>query len=57
MGVYKEENRKVKKCIYECKKGVNEQFGRKMNEDVRENRKLSCKEVRQMGESWRAAVE
>ena len=27
----KEEKRKVKRCIYQSKKEVNEQFGRKMN--------------------------
>ena len=26
--------RKVKRCIYQTRKKVNEQFGRKMNEDV-----------------------
>ena len=34
MEVYKEEKRKVKRCIYQSKKEVNEQFGRKMNQDV-----------------------
>ena len=29
--VYKEENRKVKRCIYQSKKEVQEQFGRKIN--------------------------
>ena len=33
---------KVKRCIYQSKKKVNEQFGRK-NEDVSENRKLFWK--------------
>ena len=32
--------RKVKKCIYQRKKKVKEQFGRKMNEDVNGNKKL-----------------
>ena len=32
MEAYKEENRKVKSCIYQSKKEVNEQFGRKMKE-------------------------
>ena len=36
MEAYREENRKVKRCIYQTKKKVNEQFGRKMNEDVKE---------------------
>ena len=34
MEVYREEKRKVKKCIIQSKKNVNEQFGRKMNENV-----------------------
>ena len=34
MEAYREENKKVKRCIYHTKKKVNEQFGRKMNEDV-----------------------
>ena len=34
METYKEEKRKVKKCIYQSKKEVIEQFGRKMNQDV-----------------------
>ena len=41
----REEKKKVKLCIYEGKKKVNEQFGRKMNEDVNGNRKLFWKEV------------
>ena len=40
MDVYKEEKRKVKRCIYQSKKKVNEQFGREMNEDVNGNKKL-----------------
>ena len=35
-----EEKRKVKRCIYQSKKKVNKQFGRKMNEDLNGNRKL-----------------
>ena len=31
------ENIKVKRCIYQSKKKVNEQFGKKMNEDVNGN--------------------
>ena len=31
---YREEKRKVKRCIVQRKKEVNEQFGRKMNQDV-----------------------
>ena len=34
MEVYKKEKRKGKRCIYQGKKEVNEQFGRKMNQDV-----------------------
>ena len=40
-----EKKRKVKRCIIQRKKKVNEQFGRKMNEDVNGNRKLFWKEV------------
>ena len=36
MGAYKEEKRKDKRCIYQIKKEVSEQFGRKMNRDVKE---------------------
>ena len=43
MGAYREEKRKVKRCIYQFKKEVNEQFGRKMNQDVDGNRKLFWK--------------
>ena len=45
MEAYREEKRKVKRCIYQSKKKVNEQFGRKMNKDVNGNRKLFWKEV------------
>ena len=45
MEVYREEKRKVKRCIILSKKKVNEQFGRKMNEDVNGNRKQFWKEV------------
>ena len=31
---YREEKSKVKRCIYQSKKKVNEQFGKEMNEDV-----------------------
>ena len=34
------EKRMVKKFIIQSKKKVSEKFGRKMNEDVNENRKL-----------------
>ena len=43
--VYKEEKRKVKRCIYGSKEEVQEQFGRKMNQDVNGNRKLFSKGV------------
>ena len=36
---------KVKSCIIHRKKKVNEQFGRKMNEDINGNMKLFWKEV------------
>ena len=45
MEAYREEKRIVKKCIIQSKKKVNEQFGRKMNENVNGNRKLFWKEV------------
>ena len=45
MEVYREEKRKVRRCIIQSKKKVNEQFGRKINEDVNRNRKLFWKEV------------
>ena len=38
--IYQEEKRKIKGCIYQRKKEVNEHFGRKMNQDVDGNRKL-----------------
>ena len=37
--------RKVKRCIYEIKDEIQEQFGRKMNQDVNGNRKMFWKEV------------
>ena len=37
--------RKVKRCIYQSKKEVQGEFGRKMNQDVNGNRKLFWKEV------------
>ena len=40
-----EEKRKVKRCVIRSKKKVNEQFGKKINEDVNGNRKLFWKEV------------
>ena len=40
MGAYRKERRKVKRYIYQRKKKVNEEFGRKMNEVVDVNKKL-----------------
>ena len=45
MEVHREEKRKVKRCIIRSKKKENEQFGKKMNEDVNGNRKLFWKGV------------
>ena len=45
MEAYREEKRKVKSCIVQSKKKVNEQFGRKMDGDVNGNRELFWKEV------------
>ena len=41
--VYKNEKRMIKRCIYESKEEVREQFGRKMNQGVNRNRKLFWK--------------
>ena len=46
--VYREEKREVKRCIYQSKEEIQEQFGRKMNQDVNGNRKLFWKEVSKM---------
>ena len=43
---YSKERRKVKRCIYQRKKKVNEQFGKKMDEDVNGNRKLLWNKMR-----------
>ena len=40
MNAHKEENRNVKRSIYQRRKEVNEQFGRKMNQDVNGNKTL-----------------
>ena len=40
MEAYREEKKKVKRCIYQSKKKLHEEFGRKINKDVNENRKL-----------------
>ena len=45
MEAYREEKRKVKRCIYQSKEKVNEQFGRKMSQDVNGNSKLFWKDV------------
>ena len=45
MEAYREEKRKVKSYIYQSKKKVNEQLGKKMNQNVNENRKLFWKKV------------
>ena len=42
---YREETRKVKRCIYKGKKKINEQFRKMMNEDMNGNGKLLWKEV------------
>ena len=44
MEVYKEENRNIKRCIYQSKKEIQGQFG-KMNEGVNGNIKFLWKEV------------
>ena len=43
--IYKEERGKVKRCIYQCKREVNVEFGRKRNQDVNKNRKWFWKEA------------
>ena len=45
MEAHREEKKKAKRCILLSKKKVNEQFGRKMNKDVKGNRKLFWKEM------------
>ena len=42
---YKEEKKNVKNCIYQSKKELNEQFGRKTNDDVNKNRKFFWKQL------------
>ena len=37
--MHREKKRKVKRCIIQRKKKVNEKFGVKMNEDVNRNKK------------------
>ena len=48
MELYKEEKSKIKRCIYQSKRWLNEQFGRKMNHGVHGNRKLFWKEISKM---------
>ena len=57
--VYKEVTKKVKRCIYQSKEEVQEQFGRKMNQDVNVNsRNCSGRRwVRRMEERWRIPTE
>ena len=43
--VDKEEKKKLKKCIYQSKEEVNEQFGKMMNQNVNGNSELFWKEV------------
>ena len=54
--LYKEEKRKFKRFIYQSKKEVNEQFRRKINQDLNGNMKLFWKEVSKVNggkvESW-----
>ena len=38
MEAYKEKKRKVKRCMYQSKKKVNEELGRKMSQNVNGNR-------------------
>ena len=56
VGAYKEEKRKVKRCMYQSKEEVQEQFGRKMNQGVNEYMKLFLKGVnnakRRKGGEW-----
>ena len=54
LDAYKEEKKKVKRCISEQKKKRHELFGKKMNQDVRGNRKYFWKEMR---ERWRVEVQ
>ena len=48
METYREKKRKVNRCIIQSKTKVNEQLGRKINEDVNGNKKLFWKEVSNM---------
>ena len=50
MEAYREEKRKVKRYMYQSKKEVNEQLGRKINHDVNGNRKLFLKVSNANGE-------
>ena len=46
MEIYKEEKRRVQRCIYQSKREVNEHFERKMNQDVNGYKKLFWKDLR-----------
>ena len=46
MEIYKEEKRRVQRCIYQSKREVNEHFERKMSQDVNEYKKLFWKDLR-----------
>ena len=46
--VYKEENKKVKRCIYQSNKVEKAQFGRKINQYVSGNKKLFWEEMSKM---------
>ena len=58
MEEYRDEKRKFQRCIIQSKRKVNEQFGKKMNEDMNVNRKLFWKQVSNAkGAKWRVAAE
>ena len=56
--VYREEKRKVKRCIYQSKKKANKQFGWKMNLDGNGNRNCFGRRcVMRKEKRWRVAAE
>ena len=56
--VYREEESMVKRCIYQSKMEINEQFGSKTNQNMNGNRKLFWKEVSKVKDyRWRIAAE
>ena len=56
--VNREEKRKVNRCIYQNKKKVNEQFGRKINRYVNGDRNcFGRRRVMRKEERWRVAAE